>query len=1017
MVRNDASATICVACETPKPGHVAPIAPSSKPSVSLGASIGPGGFSFGGAAPVAPASAQPSAISGLSSIGAGGFKFGGAAPAQASVPASIGAGGFTFGGGTAPVGGFTFGSSAFGKSDTTAASRSTTADSCFSLDAAKVQVKTKEDITQSEAKAFESSRYPPLSTKAPTFFGAAKTSSPAPSKPAGSSYPPMSSKAPVPFGSRKVSAIGTTKHSGSSAYPPISLKAPTPFEAAKTSAPAPSKPAGSSYPPMSAKAPVLFGSGKASAIVMTKHSGSSAYLPISSKTPTPFEAAKTSAPAPSKPVGSSYPPLFANAPVPFGGEKAGAVGSTKPSASSVYPPISSKAPTPFVAAAKASILAPSKPVPASYPPVASKAPTPFVASSPEPGRPTTTSVPSETRAAPSSSLPFLTPAASDYESQFRKLIVQFQASISMLADNRVLADSLGSFAGVGSDFEGEIEKLVEQTELVRSACSGLHKHVTNQKDQSIFLLSRNTDIKRQTEDARRLIDAHAVSIAKQSHIVQTQPLDAESERFRRRVAVKALMVTRDLETIENRISMLRGICDVQSDDVTGESIALSSQDRKNVLFEALISNFNRTQLFKEEAAERARTVRSYAATIPSIVLPGAPSTQLSRARSLHASFNGRSSKHRLIPAPLRVSDSQLKSRSSSRQSSSEGRGKWAKIEIAMLNTKVKAVPPKKLTRLARIGSSSAKSVSLKQGRRTAALKPSLFLSPSGTESAHRSIRDDISRREPLIFSSPVSMPRSQWLVSSDTDQARVKAMSMNFPNRLKEVSATEAAREALAGFGTTPEKTERAIELRNSARMTELSGSPTPPKALFEKTPRGLISSAAFPPMSAKAPTAFSMNTADKVRDARDLPLYPPIAKQAKPFSIAPSAPASTNAEKVRRTSTDAVSLQPKSSFALKDDRKSSEKAAESALGNLKGLGDSLFAEGSKTSVRSEKSDFGLSGVNLGLREAIGEKSDPDYHAILTEFYKTHDPAKLIEVVKTLEKYKVRSTRLFCRRS
>jgi hypothetical protein len=612
-------------------------------------------------------------------------------------------------------------------------------------------------------------------------------------------------------------------------------------------------------------------------------------------------------------------------------------------------------------------------------------------------------------------LPFSTPAASDYESQFRKVIAQFHASISLLPDNRV-ADSLPSSAGVGSDFEGKIEKLVEQTDLVSVACSDLHMQMTNQKERSIFLLSRKTDIERQTEDARRLIDAQAALRTKQSHIVQTQPLDAASERFRRRLSVKALMVTRESERIEDRISMLRGICDVRRDDMTDASIAVSSQDRKNVLFEALTSNFRRTQIFKEGATRTASTVRSFAATIPSVVPPGASSTPISLARSPHTSINGRSSKHRLTPAPLRVSDSPLQSRSSLQQISSEVMGKWGKIETAMLKTKVKTVPPKKLTRLARIGSSSASSVSVEQGKRTTALKPSLLLSPAGTESVHHSIREDTTRRELLIFSSPVSKLRSGWVVSSDTDQAKVKAMSMKFPDRLKEVSATEAAREALAGFGTTPEKTERAIELRNSARTTEPSRSRTPSKTPAEKVPRSSTSTAAFPPMSVKAPTPFS--TADKGRDEKGSSPYPPIAKQApQPFSMAPSAPTSTSAGKVRLTSTEAVSLQPKSSVTLNVDKKGSDKAAESAFGNLKGLGDSLFAEGSKTSVRSETSDFGVSGASSVAGDATGEKSEPDYHGILTEFYMTHNPAKLIEVDKNLEKYKVSSCGLFCVRS
>jgi hypothetical protein len=111
------------------------------------------------------------------------------------------------------------------------------------------------------------------------------------------------------------------------------------------------------------------------------------------------------------------------------------------------------------------------------------------------------------------------------------------------------------------------------------------------------------------------------------------------------------------------------------------------------------------------------------------------------------------------------------------------------------------------------------------------------------------------------------------------------------------------------------------------------------------------------------------------------------------------------------------VSLQPKSSFLLKDDKKSSEKSAESAFPILKGLGDSLFVEGIETSVRSEKSDYGVSGGNSGVRDATGGKPEPDYHTILTEFYKTHNPAKLIEVDKTLEKYQVSSCGLFCLRS
>jgi hypothetical protein len=157
------------------------------------------------------------------------------------------------------------------------------------------------------------------------------------------------------------------------------------------------------------------------------------------------------------------------------------------------------------------------------------------------------------------------------------------------------------------------------------------------------------------------------------------------------------------------------------------------------------------------------------------------------------------------------------------------------------------------------------------------------------------------------------------------------------------------------------------------------------------------------------------MNRADKERGAKYSSLHPPTAKQAPQelsasISDTTSAVISSNVEEASRKNKEAVSSQPIASFTVIEDKKVSDEAAASAFGNFKDLGDSLFTEGSKTSV---KSDFGFSGTSSVVGDVAGVKPEPDYHAILTEFYKTHNPAKLIEVDRTLEKYKV-SSRWFC---
>ena len=632
----------------------------------------------------------------------------------------------------------------------------------------------------------------------------------------------------------------------------------------------------------------------------------------------------------------------------------------------------------------------------------------------------------------SSQSPWKQPASSDYESQFRKVIEQFQSSLSLLAENRLTGEGSSCADEVDPDLEGKLENMIETEVGLRVSCSDLYARTARQKERSIFLLSRKTDIERQTEESRRVIDSQTAERSKQSNFLHTQQLDAESERFRRSLAVKALMVNRALESVEHRIVVTRGICDIHDHEWAEASISISGLDRKNVLFEALTSGFRRTQQFQEEASRTANRLSRYMESIPPVVSGGNISTTPFQSPSHSTPLSGkrlssRTRRNRLTPVPLSTPVAKSPGRPLSRVVPSRKAEKWAKIEQTMRKTRVDAFPNKKLQKLSRIGSASAIALPAHQGRPAKATGPSLLLS-SLREGPKRNERSTM-QPEPLVFSSPVSKARPDWSLGSESDQAKVQAVSLSFPEQLKKVDTSEAARVALSGFGTTPEKADRAIEMRKkygetSGEDTKMSASRmgssrtssrSKPQTDSEK---GSSSSTSFPPLSAKAPTPFSLSTktTGKGTDAKGFSSYPPSATEAAaqsgPTSSSgrPETPplSSKQVSSENQRSKGGVSLQPKtplhplSSSAKNTDEQKSENVAPSAFGNLQGLSDSLFSE------KSEESPPGIqSGTSLFGAGSATDSDSPDYHSILADFYKVHNPSKMGEVDQTLEKYKV----------
>jgi GTPase SAR1 family protein len=263
-------------------------------------------------------------------ISTSGFYFGAPAPTpskQADTPAT--GGGFSFGSSSGTGRGLSF-----GPADAGGSGFSFGAPASFS----KIEDPTTTDKPPAPGSGGVSfASYPPMSSKAPTPFGAAQSKPPTiPS----SSYPPMPSRASTPLFGAAQSKPSTTP--SSSSPPKGARKAPTSFGFLFQSKP--STTPSSSSPPKARKAPTSFDGFSQSKPSTTPSSSSP---PKARKAPTSFGFLFQS--KPSTTPSSSSPPKARKAPMPFG------LSQSKPSTtpSSSFPPLmATKAPSPSFGAAQ-----------------------------------------------------------------------------------------------------------------------------------------------------------------------------------------------------------------------------------------------------------------------------------------------------------------------------------------------------------------------------------------------------------------------------------------------------------------------------------------------------------------------------------------------------------------------------------------------------------------------------------------------------------------------------------------
>jgi len=637
----------------------------------------------------------------------------------------------------------------------------------------------------------------------------------------------------------------------------------------------------------------------------------------------------------------------------------------KPASSSPYPPIPTKAPPVFGSVGTKTTTTP-KPASSPYPPIPTKAPPVFGAAtttttpkpasfSPSPALATTAPKPFGASPAPSSAVTSVTGTQQEKE-KMSQCSQQFVDLVDKL--NKGLADLV--VGGTGSYDDGRLRKEIERH--VEEACRAFvdFREIFSSQSQytgrAASLLRAKTEASRLIAESERLLEKVSSPTEQGLDDFSTQPLDRQSEQRRRELNSSAIHARRLLGILKAR----RGVVDT-IDEPEGELILLRSIVGVYHSIKRLNEDATRIEKKVFDIYEEKTKQRSPPALRSPLILQSPRATLFRGALSTPAS-------------------TLAKKKTGRRERDGRDVQKWNAVERSFQNLQVPSVKSFHLeaTMVKKVDESPH--AGLEKARSLAAVSSPAY-----------------NRRSQPLFSPPLPVKtRSGWDEPSNTEQLKMKQMSFSAPRDLKDTTLGSASRDALVDFGTTPEKV--AESLRINKRGMPLR--PPAPGGFSAESSKGTTTKASspFPPMPTKAPTSVT-----------ETPLgFGKVSPEAK----ASSASSSTSVQKAGSVSAKSSGVTPGTTFAKEKAPVTAADDKKSAFGSMGALGSSsLFSTGFGSStapasgVPSEKDK----SVGLASGTTSSVSSGPDYHKILTQFYQTHNPSKMADVDRHLEKYKVSS--------
>ena len=529
---------------------------------------------------------------------------------------------------------------------------------------------------------------------------------------------------------------------------------------------------------------------------------------------------------------------------------------------------------------------------------------------------------------------------------------------------------------IESDLATSIERMVDKYQEKISKASRSEEENSNLQQRLVHLLSVQDDLEKQKRETTIALEEQTSDNAPKN-IARKEPLDADSEWKRRRIVYKCREIRNLISIVDTRLALNKELFsffgDIKRDEVQSEMVSLSlsktTQSATRALFMSLTSGYEHVRdfdSFVKILLEKTTTLSSsYKATQGQPPRSGKKVRVRSRGAFSRRTISPLHTSH--LTSPLMKKMDPTKTQSIIKRNSLLRQAASSLSSNGSCSSNTFYLRERMITQ-----SSAANQGNIPdwKSKGRSELFSTSKLSKPGSSTPKPATTTPVAK---ALFASPLAgtKARPEW----NTDEPLLK---VKIPQKLKQIDSTEAAKTALATFGTTPEKLAQGRNII-SRDAEEALDNPSPTKKLSSRKskPSEYVSSssssnAAFPLISSKSKSSSSVPKSNSA--------FPPMSKNApKPFAAAAPKPAAASA-----------AFPPMSKSAPKP----------FAAAAPKPTAVSSAAAFPPMSSAAPKSPFASS-------EDKKDSDSIDYKQVLTKFYNENNPAKVAEVDASLVKYKV----------
>jgi len=457
---------------------------------------------------------------------------------------------------------------------------------------------------------------------------------------------------------------------------------------------------------------------------------------------------------------------------------------------------------------------------------------------------------------------------------------------------------------ITSDLENDIENMVNKYQEKISNAGLFNDQDAAIQKRLLHLFSVQDDLDRQKKESNLAIKEQTTKQTSSSNVARKEPLDAESEKMRRAIVSKCHKVQNRISTVESRLALNK---DIFSCSAGNQHDTLRASDYFNqlsraqpmvrqqtakgatsALFKSLTSGYNMVRdfdSFVKHISEKSTSLSESHESKNQGVRQSGVKRAKNKSRlgsSSRASISPRPTSHLTSPLTSRRKPSHVRSSILERQKSLRQMTNELSGETGGCSSKTFYLRGQMMTR-----DSSTSQTMIPDWRSKG--KSELF---SNSKAEQKSLIPKSLTVSPVVktlFSSPIpgTKARPDWNTSSERDKPLLR---VNIPQKLKQVEHADAAKVALAKFGTTPEKLaegrdiisrdaaesttsppdKRAIPSKSTSSNKATSSTNATFSALSSKTAPQM--SAAFPPMPTRSPKPLSQSLNPNVSKAPTMP-------------------------------------------------------------------------------------------------------------------------------------------------